>query len=421
MRCSTFQPRRVARLLFGMLLSAGATLKGCFLIAASFSGSNWLDRRPFLIGAVEFQDFFRRWLLVVAAHVPARSSRAAVLGCFCVVSATCAGCGKAAPPSFGLTADSQTHNFGERRQGQELSHVFTLTNPTDVPIDIVRALSSCHCVVAGKDGELPDTRILPHETMRVPVRFQTGLSGASSGRLVVFYRFETEPADAPPQRFLALELRAQVVADYRITPVEIDFGEIDGLSTQRVTRNVRITPEASKKVVVRNVRTTSGFLTARLLPASRDDFGSTVEVALDASRFSESRPCDGAVLLLTDSVQAPEAAIDVRGRYLAPATIEPAMVVIGSDDQGEVKRDLRVSSRQPSRIRCVPGRTGPVGADFDAREISREHTIRVRVAPCSQHVIESELNIDLEFLPQVGGNVVRRLTIPIHRFLRERE
>jgi hypothetical protein len=318
--------------------------------------------------------------------------------------------------------DSGIHDFGERRQEEELAYTFVVTNQADAPITIVKTMSSCGCLVAGEDGRVPDTKIPPHDRMPIPVRFHTGTGqGATAGRIVVYYRLETEPAGSPPERFVALEVWAEVIPDYRITPREIDFGEIDGLSTQHVTRTVRITPEASKSIAIRQVRATSDFLTARLLPASRNDAGCAVEVRLDVSGFSESRFCNSSVVVSTDSKQLPEGVIQVRAKYLAPATIEPGMVVIGSNEEGEVTRELRVSSRRASRIRAVAARMEAIGVDFDDRQVSRDHAIRVRVALCSQHALEGELSVDLEFLPQVGGNVVRTLTIPIHRILRERE
>jgi hypothetical protein len=115
-----------------------------------------------------------------------------VLVLLTTISVTTAGCGKAAAPAAAVVVDSPTHDFGERRQGESLSHTFLATNQMDVPVRIVKALSSCSCIVAGNNGVFPDTTIAPHGTLQIPVRLSIGsVQEVASGRVVVYYRLET--------------------------------------------------------------------------------------------------------------------------------------------------------------------------------------------------------------------------------------
>ena len=332
------------------------------------------------------------------------------------------GCRKATAPAAAVVVDSPAHDFGERHQGEELSHTFEVTNQTDAPVTIIKAVSSCSCTVVGEDGRLPDSAIPPHGTLRIPIRFHTGSAQeVASGRIVVFYRLEADPADSPSKRFFPLQLRADVIPDYRVTPRELDFGEIDGLSTQRVTRTLRVTPEAAKNVVIKQVRTTSGFLTARTLAKEGDDPGFDIEVSLDVSGFAESRSLNGSLVISTDSKQLPEAVVGVRAEYLAPATIDPTMIVIGSDQEGEAQRELRISSSRPSRIRTVSARKDIIHVEFDDRHESREHRVWLLVATCRQEAINQEVKIELELFPDRGNSLVRTLIVPVHRFLTKGE
>jgi len=332
------------------------------------------------------------------------------------------GCGASTHPSLGLAVDCEEHDFGERHQGQELAHTFLLRNQGATSIQIIRVMSSCRCLAVGEDGRAPDTTIPPFGELPVPVRFTThSAQGLTAGRLNVFYRLESESAESPPQRFVSLQVRADVIPDYRITPRAIDFGEIDGLSAQHVVRTVRVVPEGSKRVTVRQVRTASPLLTCRLLPRSVDDPGYEIEVSVELSGFVGSRSFDGTLVLSTDSKVLPEAVVAVHGRYLAPAAIEPPTVVIGSDEEREVTRYLRVSTHRPSTIRSVTSRTSAICAEYDGQKPSQEHRIRLVVAPCSQQALNDEMRIELDLFPAGGSSLVRTLSVPVHRFLRERE
>lgn len=331
---------------------------------------------------------------------------------------TSLGCGKATAPTAPVVVDSPTHNFGRRHQGEELWHTFVFTNQMDSSVEIIKAVSSCSCTVVGEDGRLPDTAIPPHGTLRIPIRLHIGSAQeVASGRIVVFYRLDTDPADLRPKRFFHLHLRADVIPDYRITPRELDFGEIDGLSTQLVTRTLCVTPDAAKNVVIKQVRSTSDFLSACVLPGSGNSGNYEIKVNLDVSGFAENRSLSGSLVISTDSKQLPEAVVGVRVKYLAPATIEPTMIVIGSDQKGEVARELCISSSQPSRIRTVSTRSDAVHVEFDGRQESREHRLRLLVAPCHQKALDSELKIELVLFPIGGNSLVRVFSIPVHRFL----
>ena len=252
------------------------------------------------------------------------------------------------------------------------------------------------------------------------MRLHTGSDhGLVSGQVNVFYRHEPESSDSPGEKFVALQVRAEVIPEYRITPREVDFGEIDGLSTQRVRQVVRVTPEAAEGVTIRQVRATSDFLSARVLPRSRDDTGYDVEVNLDLSGFSESRSCSSSVVLATDSKQLPEAIVPVRAKYVAPATIDPSMIVIGSDEVGEVKKELHVATSRLSRLRAVVCPADSIRADYRSDEKSREHVLRLSVAPCRERMLDSQVKLELELFPDDGKSIVHVVTFPVHRLFRK--
>lgn len=67
-----------------------------------------------------------------------------------VTTLTTAGCGLRGEPTKAVVVDSETHCFGPRPQGEELSHTFVVANQMDVSVKIVKAVSSCGCMVADR-------------------------------------------------------------------------------------------------------------------------------------------------------------------------------------------------------------------------------------------------------------------------------
>lgn len=109
--------------------------------------------------------------------------------------------------------------------------------------------------------------------------------------------------------------------------------------------------------------------------------------------------------------------VNVRATYLAPATVDPAMIVIGSNVSGEVVRELRVLSSRSSRILTVTSRFDGIRVEFDHRQVAQDHRVRLVVAPCRQHAFDAELKIELELALDDQHRIVRALYVPVHRFL----
>lgn len=337
-----------------------------------------------------------------------------------IVIQVIAGCTDTTAPRAVVYVDNPIHDFGEHRPGETLSHTFTLTNPTDMHVNIIRAVSSCSCVVAGKGGELPDISIPPQDTLPIPVQLHVGArQEVATGRVVVHYGL-AEGESHQSQQSLALQVRARVIPDYRITPKEIDFGEVDGLLTERITRKLRLTPVAANSLAVEQVRTSSKFLTARVLPQN-DDRSFSIEVSLDVSRLLESRSLHGSLTVATDSEQLPNVLVGFRAKYRAPAAVDPPMIVIGSDEEGNSTRELCVSSSCPSRILGVTIHDQAIHVEFDAQQRTSEHRLRLRVAPCHEEGLSDEIEIELELFPDGGGRIARVLSVPVHRFCQKKK
>lgn len=309
---------------------------------------------------------------------------------------------------------SEEHDFGQHYQDEALTHDFTLVNKASTPVKIVEISTSCGCLVAGIVKE----SIAPGESVSFPVRFTTGpAQETASGNIRVVYREVDDSAPSGQPKYVSLRVRADVIPDYRISPKEIDFGLIDGLAVQQAVRIFRVEPEAMPDMAIQEVHSSNAFLGAKILPKEADGSTFRIEVTLDASRFTHSESFSGSVVFSTNSRRVPKAIVYVRGKYNAPAQVEPSMFVIGSDERGEVKRELRIKTTHPARIRsarCVGDKR--VRIEFDKQLLAQEHVLHLFLAPCQEKPLDCEVQFQLELFTEDEQSTCRTLRVPVHRF-----
>ncbi len=341
---------------------------------------------------------------------------------FCFLGTiACMGCGKGERSPSGLVVvGAGVHNFGERHQEELLTHSFSLVNQADVPIRITGFKTSCSCVVAGRDEELGKKTLAPGDTFALPVRFTTGaVQGVASGGIFVHYGEVTGTSELVNQNYLSLLVQAQVIPDYRISPRKVDFGVVDGLAIQQVYRTIRVVPEAAPNLEILDITPSNDVISAQLLPKKGGDTGFEIQIGLDVSKFTQSRSFNGWFFLSTNNEKLPKARVEVHAKYIAPAYAEPDILVIGSNERGEVKREVRVTTSRPSQVhkfRCTSGDSS-VRVEFSGQEPASEHILQLFVPPCREEPLDSELELELSLFSDDGKSLFRTLRVPVHRFL----
>lgn len=330
-----------------------------------------------------------------------------------------AGCMKRTSLPASVVVDAPVHDFGECHQGEELSHTFEVSNHADVPLEIIEAISSCRCIVAGSDAGLPDLTIAPHGTIRIPVRLHVGsVQGIADGRVVVRYRFTNVSSDSTSNRFFDLRLRAVVLADYRVVPSRLDFGEIDGLAVKQVSQTIRVVPEALRSLEIQDVSSDSAYVCSQVLSKVTNDPSFDIKVDLDVSEFTKSQSIDSSVILTTNSTRNPKLLVPVHAKYCSPVEVDPNFVIIRSNELGEVEQRLSVAASCPARIQSVDcSKDNHMRVEFDGKPVARQHAVRLFVATCDGKPLECELKMTVEMFPASGKRVIRIVSLPVYRFL----
>jgi hypothetical protein len=109
--------------------------------------------------------------------------------------------------------------------------------------------------------------------------------------------------------------------------------------------------------------------------------------------------------------------VSVRGKYDAPAQVEPKAIVIESSERGEVERQLRVTTSQSARVRSVRSASDKgVQIDYDNQLVARDHVLRAFVASRPEKPLDCELEVEVELLADGKESTVRTLRVPFYRF-----
>lgn len=324
------------------------------------------------------------------------------------------------PIQGGLVVVGSTVNeFPPSRQKEELYHTFVLTNKAKTPILITGLESSCGCTWAADKDTFVGSILKPNDGLDFPVFLNTGTSqNKAGGRILISYRHQTENPKLAFEGKLLLEVTTEILPDYRIEPLEIDFGDINGFDVQQVKTTFRVTPDQLKTLEIKELKPSIDILTTRILSSKESCY--EIEVGLDVSSFTENRTFRGHVVIETNSETLPKGIAQVKAQYIAPVNIRPSSIIISSDKEGIIDEEVLIFTSLPSQILHVDcGLSGLVHAKFDTAEKSDRHVLKFSVDPCQEKEIDEKITLELSLLPSDGRNVKKSCPISIYRFKKE--
>jgi Protein of unknown function (DUF1573) len=116
----------------------------------------------------------------------------------------------------GLFCDGPLFDFGVKRTGQVVVHVFSLWNGGAEPVEVRNVRPGCSCV----ETELAEKMIQPHSSVPLKVRFSLrDLRGAVEKDVVV-------ESSEPANRFTVLKMKGIAQSDFDLKPPSIKFGKV---------------------------------------------------------------------------------------------------------------------------------------------------------------------------------------------------
>jgi hypothetical protein len=374
------------------------------------------------LGAVQLSPWFALTfdiaaLALLAAVRPAPAAVCSPLGidllALCGIVAFGVGLGVHAYESVtslsrGLVLSEQRHEIGVVGQSESLTHVFTVENRCRYAVEIAQSSSTCRCTT------LPDLNgqvLAPGEKLEIPITLHTGDSDEHIVGGVNLY-CRKAGSTAPPTLHRRIQLSARVDPDYWVRPLMTDFGR--ALGQQTVTRQVRVRPNRKQDLQLMEFKSSHPAFGASVRKDRNADGDLVIDITFDGRKMTRSEPVGAVITVTTSSPHRPEFRLLARVAYESPLSVSPSAIVVGSDIQGVVTREIAV--RATSRVDVTTTGSPSSGLEVSAVPSGPDGTewrIVVRVPATA-------LNDTVKFVVTGLGDPLV-VTVPVHRFTTDRE
>lgn len=234
------------------------------------------------------------------------------------------------------------HDFGTVSRNAKAEYAFVFENPFDEDIRIATVRSSCGCTKASFSKNL----LKGHEKGEILAQFNTrSFIGHKQAMITLVI---DRPYYAEIQLTVSGTIRSDVVTD----PGEVRFGDIDQGGTREIPIKISYSGRPDWKIT--DVRGTCDHLEVRMDPPTRQ--GQMVSYTLRV-RLLASAPI-GEIMdelsVVTNDSKSGHFSLPVSGRILAPVTVTPRLVTLGTVKEGTVaKQKILVRGNKPFSIQEI--------------------------------------------------------------------
>lgn len=287
-----------------------------------------------------------------------------------------------------------THDFGDVPHGTLCTHTFTVTNPYDAPMQVVKVRGSCTCL-----GVQEFTRVLgPFESAPFTVTMNTAkFVGADTKTLYV----EFGPKYASTA---ILKLSANSRTEVQVNPGAVAFGSV--ARGARVSQAVRVEFKGDKRGwKLTEAVPPAGPLEVEFREVGRGGplrGGAEYLVTVSLKPTAPPGPISGQITLKTNDPANPLVQLAVTGQVLAPLVVDPERVRLTAAAGGPPATAsvlVRAASTKPFKITGVVGDGNGLAVDLPlVKEPLPSHRVTVRFTPkaAGTTVREVRLKTDLE-------------------------
>jgi uncharacterized protein with GYD domain len=326
----------------------------------------------------------------------------------------------------GFSIEPSSHDFGTVKQGEELTHIFKLSNRSNKTVRVVRVTASCSCTVPPLSLQ---GRILHvGESCDVPVVLQIGgKEGEVAAVADLFLENAVGPTGtAKSQVRVRMTLSATVLPDFHFEPRSVDFGVIDGQNT--VTRSVTLYGDGLPDFAVSSVRVSDPIFVAGPPKVERRNpaiITIPISAKLPASFREGTRHgyLNDYLQIQTTSRRVPVARVSLKGLIKAPIVANPpAVVFLVKPDRASrsvrmektvvleaasdfVVRDIRAGER---RVRAVARSAGARASHIITISTAGESDVASQPSADVQ-----QAHVEIVCMPVSSGRT-ESVTIPVY-------
>jgi hypothetical protein len=229
-----------------------------------------------------------------------------------------------------VAASARTYDFGSRRAGSEVHHVFQIANASWRSVGVTNVTTSCGCTLVDR----PPKVLLRRSSTSIPVVFRTpDTDGPVSTRVTLTLE---------NGQSIELSVQGQVI---RRAPNKLDLGEVRRGDSATASFSVRPDGQFTKLV---GLDYDDSLFSAVVQPDGGD-----WRITVRPSDHVSFGPLAGKLTIKTDDPTDPNTQVELAGYVLAPFEAKPRRLLAGIVGDENVDMPLEVYSPYGHALKVV--------------------------------------------------------------------
>ena len=232
----------------------------------------------------------------------------------------------------------RSHDFGSVPRSAKVEHQFSITNLYKDDVHIAGVRSSCGCT----QPRISKDTLKTHEKGSIIAAFNThAFSGQRGARVTV-------TIDRPKYAEVVLDVHGFIRTDLMLEPGQVNLGAVS--EGQTANQKIQITHYGDSDWKITDAKSNSPNVHPTLKEVARSGGRVTYELAVELKGDAPAGYLNDQLTLTTND-RAGEFAVMGEGRVVAPLTVSPAALMLGSVSTGQkVTRQIVVKGAKPFTI-----------------------------------------------------------------------
>ena len=235
-----------------------------------------------------------------------------------------------------------SYNFGTVARGAKTEHRFTFTNTYKEDLRVAGVRTSCGCT----SPTVSKNDLKTGESADIIAKFNTHTFVGQHGATL------TVTFDKPFHAEVQLRVTGNIRGDVTFNPPFIDLGNLE-LGTG-AERQVRVIRSGSFPWEIRDIRSVNANFEVLLSKPQRSGGQSAYDLTFRLKPDAPAGYVKGQLMLVTNDPRAAQIPMDVEGRVVAPVTVSPQLLAMGSVPcGGTVTKNVVVKANRPFKVTGV--------------------------------------------------------------------
>lgn len=232
----------------------------------------------------------------------------------------------------------RSHDFGSVPRAAKVEYEFVLTNLYKDDVHIASVRSSCGCT----QPRISKDTLKTHEKGSIVAAFNTNAFSGQRGARV------TVTIDRPKYAEVVLDVHGFIRTDLMLEPSEVNLGSVS--EGQTASQKIQITHYGNSDWKITDAKSNSPNLQQAFREIARSGGRVTYELTVQLQGNAPAGYLNDQLTLATND-RSGEFPVMVEGRVVAPLTVSPAALMLGSVSTGQkITKQIVVKGAKPFTI-----------------------------------------------------------------------